>query len=88
MSLQAISPEIQLMWQIFFACIATFSTTGASAIGYAYLAEIPQQTLRAKAAGWGLAITNLFAIMFSFVAPIMLKGSGNFAGWNVKTGFL
>lgn len=36
------------------------ATTGASAIGYAYLAEIPQQQLRARTAGWGLAISNLF----------------------------
>ncbi|KAF4499688.1 Major facilitator superfamily domain, general substrate transporter [Fusarium agapanthi] len=40
---------------IFFACLATFSITGASAIGYAYAAEIPQQRLRAQTAGWSLA---------------------------------
>lgn len=48
---------------VFFACLATFSTTSASAIGYAYLAEIPKQDLRAKSAGWGLAISNLFSTM-------------------------
>lgn len=75
--------------KIFFACMATFSTTGASAIGYAYLAEIPSQNLRAQAASNGLAITNLISIMFSFTAPIMIKGDGkNFKGWSVKTGFL
>ncbi|ORY35812.1 putative sugar transporter [Naematelia encephala] len=69
---------------IFFACLATFSTSGASAIGYAYLAEIPTQRLRARTSGWGLAISNLFGILFSFTVPLMLNGS---AHWNVKTGF-
>ncbi|WVQ85760.1 hypothetical protein IAT38_007927 [Cryptococcus sp. DSM 104549] len=69
---------------IFFACLATFSTTGASAIGYAYAAEIPTQALRAQTAGWGLALSNMIAIMFSFCTPLMLNGT---AHWNVKTGF-
>ncbi|KAF9889038.1 hypothetical protein FE257_008015 [Aspergillus nanangensis] len=69
---------------IFFACLATFSTTGASAIGYAYAAEIPQQRLRAQTAGWSLASSNLIAIMFSFCTPLMINGS---AQWGVKTGF-
>ncbi|TYJ54173.1 hypothetical protein B9479_005184 [Cryptococcus floricola] len=69
---------------IFFACLATFSTTGASAIGYAYAAEVPTQRLRAQTAGWGLALSNLIAIMFSFCTPLMLNGD---AHWNVKTGF-
>lgn len=71
--------------QIFFACLATFSTTGASAIGYAYAAEIPTQRLRAQTAGWGLALSNMIAIMFSFCTPLMINGK---AKWNVKTGFL
>ncbi len=50
---------------IFWACLATFSTTSASAIGYSYLAEIPKQDLRAKSASWGLAIPNLFSILVS-----------------------
>jgi SP family general alpha glucoside:H+ symporter-like MFS transporter len=74
--------------QIFFACLAIFSTTGASAIGYVYVAEVPTQRLRAISASYGLAITNLVAIMFSFVAPILIKGSGDFKGWKAKTGFL
>ncbi|OKL61225.1 hypothetical protein UA08_03351 [Talaromyces atroroseus] len=69
---------------IFFACLATFSTTGASAIGYAYAAEIPSQPLRARTAGWSLAASNLIAIMFSFCTPLMLDGTAN---WGVKTGF-
>ncbi|ODN75042.1 hypothetical protein L202_06262 [Cryptococcus amylolentus CBS 6039] len=69
---------------IFFACLATFSTTGASAIGYAYAAEVPTQRLRAQTAGWGLALSNLIAIMFSFCTPLMLNGDVH---WNVKTGF-
>lgn len=73
-------------WQIFFACLATFSTTGASAIGYAYAAEIPQQRLRAQTAGWSLALSNLVAIMFSFCTPLMINGSNS--RWGVKTGFL
>jgi SP family general alpha glucoside:H+ symporter-like MFS transporter len=61
---------------VFFACLATFSTTSSSAIGYAYLSEIPKQDFRAKTAGWGLgefltagdlltliAIPNLFNIV-------------------------
>jgi MFS transporter, SP family, general alpha glucoside:H+ symporter len=71
--------------QIFFACLATFSTTGASAIGYAYAAEIPQQRLRAKTDAWSLAVSNLIAIMFSFCTPLMINGQ---AQWGVKTGFL
>lgn len=79
------SPQLGALL-IFFAAIAIFcelktarrcmeqvlisATTGASAIGYAYLAEIPQQQLRARTAGWGLAISNLFAIMFSFCTPL------------------
>lgn len=51
---------------VFFACLATFTTTSSSAIGYAYLSEIPKQDLRAKSAGFGLAIPNLFSIMVSF----------------------
>jgi len=50
---------------VFFACLATFSTTSSSAIGYAYLSEIPKQDFRAMSAGWGLAIPNLFSIMVS-----------------------
>lgn len=70
---------------MFFACLATFSTTGASAIGYAYAAEIPQQRLRARTAGWSLAVSNAIAIMFSFCTPLMINGSTK---WGVKTGFL
>ncbi|KAL5357702.1 general substrate transporter [Aspergillus floccosus] len=69
---------------IFFACLATFSTTGASAIGYAYAAEIPQQRLRAQTAGWSLALSNMVAIMFNFCTPLMINGS---AQWGVRTGF-
>jgi len=69
---------------IFFACLATFSTTGASAIGYAYAAEIPQQRLRARSAAWSLAMSNLLGIMFSFCTPLMINGT---AKWGVKTGF-
>ncbi|KAH6967855.1 general substrate transporter [Ilyonectria sp. MPI-CAGE-AT-0026] len=69
---------------IFFACLATFSTTGASAIGYAYTAELPQQRLRAQTAGWCLAVSNMIAIMFSFCTPIMINGPSK---WGVKTGF-
>ncbi|KAF7122119.1 hypothetical protein CNMCM5793_000075 [Aspergillus hiratsukae] len=69
---------------IFFACLATFSTTGASAIGYAYAAEVPRQALRAQTAGWSLAASNLFSIMFSFCTPLMINGN---AHWGVKTGF-
>ncbi|KAH7127828.1 general substrate transporter [Dactylonectria estremocensis] len=70
---------------IFFACLATFSTTGASAIGYAYSAELPQQRLRAQTAGWGLAVSNMIAVMFSFCTPLMINGSST--QWGVKTGF-
>ncbi|KAF4123598.1 Sugar (and other) transporter [Geosmithia morbida] len=70
---------------IFFACLATFSTTGASAIGYAYAAEIPQQRLRAQTAGWSLAVSNAVAIMFSFCTPLMINGGST--KWGVKTGF-
>ncbi|KAL1874023.1 hypothetical protein VTK73DRAFT_577 [Phialemonium thermophilum] len=70
---------------IFFACIATFSTTGASAIGYAYAAEIPRQRLRARTAAWSLAASNMIAIMFSFCTPLMINGGTT--KWGVKTGF-
>ncbi|KAF7595497.1 hypothetical protein BBP40_005833 [Aspergillus hancockii] len=70
---------------IFFACLATFTTTGASAIGYAYAAEIPQQRLRAQTAGWSLALSNMVAIMFSFCTPLMINQGP--AKWGVKTGF-
>ncbi|THY69807.1 general substrate transporter [Aureobasidium pullulans] len=69
---------------IFFACLATFSTTGASAIGYAYAAEIPQQRLRARTTAFALAFSNMVAIMFSFTTPLMINGD---AQWGVKTGF-
>ncbi|KIM99972.1 hypothetical protein OIDMADRAFT_166109 [Oidiodendron maius Zn] len=69
---------------VFFACLATFSTTGASAIGYAYAAEIPTQCLRARTAAWALASSNLIGIMFSFCTPLMINGA---AQWGVKTGF-
>lgn len=75
---------------IFFACLATFSTTGASAIGYAYSAEIPEQRLRARTAAWSLAMSNLFGIMFSFCTPLMINGAINGTRtkrWGVKTGF-
>ena len=55
------SPAAGLL--VFFACIATLSTTSASAVGYAYLAEIPKQDYRAQSAGWGLAFSNLFSIL-------------------------
>ncbi|OJJ44483.1 hypothetical protein ASPZODRAFT_18673 [Penicilliopsis zonata CBS 506.65] len=69
---------------IFFACLATFSTTGASAIGYAYAAEVPRQAQRAQTAGWSLASSNFLSIMFSFCTPLMINGN---AQWGVKTGF-
>ncbi|THX79417.1 general substrate transporter [Aureobasidium pullulans] len=69
---------------IFFACLATFSTTGASAIGYAYAAEIPQQRLRARTTAFALAFSNMVAIMFNFTTPLMINGD---AQWGVKTGF-
>ncbi|KAJ6011993.1 hypothetical protein N7522_002348 [Penicillium canescens] len=69
---------------IFFACLATFTTTGASAIGYAYAAEVPRQALRAQTAGWSLASSNFLSIMFSFCTPLMINGN---AHWGVKTGF-
>lgn len=72
--------------QVFFACLATFSTTGASSIGYAYAAEIPQQRLRAQTAGLSLASSNLIALMFSFCTPLMINGP--LTKWGVKTGFL
>jgi MFS family permease len=72
--------------QIFFACLATFSTTGASAIGYAYAAEIPSQRLRAQTAGWSLALSNMLATMFSFCTPLMINQG--VTKWGVKTGFL
>jgi SP family general alpha glucoside:H+ symporter-like MFS transporter len=65
--------------------VATFSTTGASSIGYAYAAELPQQRVRAQTAAWALAASNLIAIMFSFCTPLMINGSTK---WGVKTGFL
>ncbi|KAB8268354.1 general substrate transporter [Aspergillus minisclerotigenes] len=70
---------------VFFACLATFSTTGASSIGYAYAAEIPQQRLRAQTAGLSLASSNLIALMFSFCTPLMINGP--LTKWGVKTGF-
>jgi len=70
---------------VVFCAIATFTTTGASAIGYNYAAEIPSQRLRAQTAGWALGFSNLIAIMFSFVTPLMINGT---AKWGVKTGFL
>ncbi|GAB1193954.1 hypothetical protein APSETT444_003191 [Aspergillus pseudonomiae] len=69
---------------VFFACLATFTTTGASSIGYAYAAEIPQQRLRAQTAGWSLAASNLVALMFSFCTPLMINGP--LTKWGVKTG--
>ncbi|CAK7233720.1 hypothetical protein SCUCBS95973_008691 [Sporothrix curviconia] len=56
---------------IFFACLATFSTTGASAIGYAYASEIPQQRLRARTAAWSLfAGTGTVATIIAwFILP-------------------
>ncbi|KAJ5871638.1 uncharacterized protein N7529_003991 [Penicillium soppii] len=71
---------------IFFACLATLSTTGASAIGYAYAAEVPQQRLRAKTAGWALASSNALATMFSFCTPLMINNKP-VSSWGVKTGF-
>lgn len=59
---------------VFFACLATFTTTSSSAIGYAYLSEIPKQDFRAKSAGWGLAIPNFFSIMVSLVPHTLADG--------------
>ncbi|KFX94393.1 hypothetical protein V490_04370 [Pseudogymnoascus sp. VKM F-3557] len=74
---------------IFFACLATFSTSGASAIGYAYAAEIAQQRLRARTAAWSLAVSNLISLMFSFCTPLMINGTTSTSTykWGVKTGF-
>ncbi|SMR42963.1 unnamed protein product [Zymoseptoria tritici ST99CH_1E4] len=69
---------------VFFGCMATFATTGASAIGYAYAAEVPQQRLRARTAAFGLAASNCIAIMFNFCTPLMINGTNK---WGVKTGF-
>ncbi|KAJ6024835.1 hypothetical protein N7540_005632 [Penicillium herquei] len=71
---------------IFFTALASFSTTGASAIGYAYAAEIPQQRLRAQTAGWALALSNAISVMFSFCTPLMID-NGGVSNWGVKTGF-
>ncbi|GIJ88167.1 hypothetical protein Asppvi_007084 [Aspergillus pseudoviridinutans] len=72
--------------KIFFACLATFSTTGASAIGCAYAAEIPQQRLRAQTAAWSLALSNMISIMLSFCTPLMINQPPT--KWGPKTGFL
>lgn len=66
---------------VFFACLCNFSTTSASALGYAYLAEIPRQDLRAKSAGWGLAFNGPIGIALSYTVPLMIDK------WVQKTGF-
>lgn len=71
---------------IFFACVAGLTTTGASALGYAYAAEIPAQRLRARTSAWSLAVSNLVALVFSFATPVMLQGEQT--QWGPKTGFL
>ncbi|GFF87219.1 hypothetical protein IFM61606_06643 [Aspergillus udagawae] len=70
---------------IFFVCLATFSTTGASAIGYAYATEIPQQRLRTQTAAWSLASSNMISIMFNFCTPLMINQPPT--KWGPKTGF-
>ncbi|WVW83082.1 hypothetical protein I302_105100 [Kwoniella bestiolae CBS 10118] len=67
---------------VFAGVTANFFNTFQSSTSYAYLAEMPEQRFRAKATGWGLAYCNLYAIMFNFTVPLMLKK------WVVKTAFL
>ncbi|OCF31052.1 hypothetical protein I317_06846 [Kwoniella heveanensis CBS 569] len=67
---------------VFSGVVANFCNTFQSSTSYAYLSEMPEQRFRARAVGWGLAYCNLYAVMFSFVVPIML------ARWKVKTAFL
>ncbi|WWC60692.1 uncharacterized protein I303_103268 [Kwoniella dejecticola CBS 10117] len=67
---------------VFGGVTANFFNTFQSSTSYAYLSEMPEQRFRAKATGWGLAYCNLYAIMFNFTVPLMLKK------WVVKTAFL
>ncbi|WWD10134.1 hypothetical protein V865_008268 [Kwoniella europaea PYCC6329] len=67
---------------VFAGVTANFFNTFQSSTSYAYLSEMPEQRFRAKATGWGLAYCNLYAIMFNFTVPLMLKK------WVVKTAFL
>ncbi|WWC71187.1 uncharacterized protein I206_105140 [Kwoniella pini CBS 10737] len=67
---------------VFGGVTANFFNTFQSSTSYAYLSEMPEQRFRAKATGWGLAYCNLYAILFNFTVPLMLKV------WVVKTAFL
>jgi MFS family permease len=67
---------------VFAGTAANFFNTFQSSTSYAYLTEMPEQRFRARATGWGLAFCNLFAVLFSFTVPLMLKV------WVVKTAFL
>ncbi|WWD20939.1 hypothetical protein CI109_105417 [Kwoniella shandongensis] len=67
---------------VFAGTFANFCNTFQSSTSYAYLTEMPEQRFRARATGWGLAYCNLYAVLFSFTVPIMLKI------WVVKTAFL
>jgi len=67
---------------VFAGVLANFCNTFQSSTSYAYLTECPEQRFRARATGWGLAFCNLWAILFSFTVPLMLKK------WVVKSAFL
>lgn len=73
---------------IFFAAIVMSLNTGAGALGYAILAEVPTQRWRARTAGFGAAMAASLGACFGTSVPYMLKKQGHTgAGWGVKTGF-
>ncbi|KAF5007945.1 hypothetical protein FDECE_5757 [Fusarium decemcellulare] len=66
---------------VFWACVSNFGVIGGAGIAYSYIAEIPNQRLRARTASLALMGSFLLGITFNYTVPLMLKV------WSVRTGY-
>ncbi|KAH8743739.1 general substrate transporter [Diaporthe sp. PMI_573] len=66
---------------VFWACVSNFGVIGGASIAYSYIAEIPNQRLRARTASIALMGSFVLGIAFNYTVPLMLDV------WSVRTGY-
>ncbi|KAI2611825.1 general substrate transporter [Hypoxylon sp. NC1633] len=66
---------------VFFACVSNFGVIGGAGIAYSYVAEIPNQRLRARTAAVALMGSYCLGLTFNYTVPLMLEV------WSVRTGY-
>lgn len=72
------SPELAGLL-VFWAALSNFGVIGGAGIAYSYIAEIPNQRLRARTASLALMGSFVLGIAFNYTVPLMLDD------WGVST---